>query len=1080
MKKILFLILLLMAPSIFASYQGVFAPTDTISFTVISIDTLGRESIPDSVHVTVWHSNDSVYSTRSTSAGAGASFIDSSVVGGNTEYKFVDLISNIDGAGVNGNYSGSVKFFSQVEPFTKEFSFTIAPNDLNFYLAAILAIEDSIQLYLDATISSRSTFDETTDPVANVTLTATTTTVTDGAKNSTVALDATVAKEATKFNPATQTVANVTLTATTSTVTDGAKATELAKVIDSINTLNDFDHTTQNVTVVTNLDKDNYELTIAEHATIADTVWGKDSTDTPAGNTSKMSAFESYKGSGTGTSPAAVWTYVNRQLTALDEDSTTIDLDGTTVGTVSTVTDGAKEATKFDPLTEPVLLADNSIKADTYADDAANLALYGGGIWIDAAAANTNTEIGADGTPANPVSTLTAARILADTLSIQKYFFINASDFSATGLTATHEGWVFQGFGIDNKINLGSQDIDHSQFMNMTVTGSQGGTGNISVFRSFITSLGDFTGTMKSCAILDSISLVQQSDIFLLDCWSGIAGAGTPKIILGNNNENLSIRNFAGGLELIGLKANHTVSLDGRGQIIIDATSADATVAIRGTIELTNDGTNMDIVDDARLTRSEIVDDNWDEILTGLTHNIQTSAGRRLRDITAPIVRTGIARGPGVGINQIRLDVGASSIDGTYDPSVIHLIEGTTGGGQSRKVLQYEGDTVQVATVNRDWKTLPDSTTEYVIVSNPGFLTVNEGLIQSATDTTAVLNLLASVVDSVYIDQAIYLVSGTGADQIRRVINYVGASRTAHLQIPWSIIPDSTSGYIMIPYINGFVTEAMDSLRNAPIPVVVLDTTVTGKTLAVKEDSSIYQGAAGDVTAIAIAVNDTADGRHGTANYGCITTGGGAFLIDIYVIDSSSTDTLSFKNISIQTATGTPAGGGSTLTFGKIIASLDAGDYRLLSPSGQHAFDTLNFTVSANDTIDFLGYRIVSQPPIAPDKGAIEGTFTDLLGDPRDSIVVKLELVKQINIGTSAGSSVAQFVAYDTTDVTGFFRFEPIGSDIYSDTTKNKYRITGFPQQKNCIDCGDALFIVTDIFVQSGTIVDLTYLINQQ
>ena len=79
------------------------------------------------------------------------------------------------------------------------------------------------------TLVAASYFDPATNPVANVTLVATTTTVTGGALDATVAKDATVSKEATLtartllaaayFDPAADAVANVTLVATTTTLT---------------------------------------------------------------------------------------------------------------------------------------------------------------------------------------------------------------------------------------------------------------------------------------------------------------------------------------------------------------------------------------------------------------------------------------------------------------------------------------------------------------------------------------------------------------------------------------------------------------------------------------------------------------------------------------------------------------------------------------------------------------------------------------------------------------------------------------------------------------------------------------------
>lgn len=53
--------------------------------------------------------------------------------------------------------------------------------------------------------------------------------------------------------------------------------------------------------------------------------------------------------------------------------------------------------------------------------------MYAGGVWIDSGASNTGTAVGVDGIPSNPVSTLVAARTIADAIGVQKYYITNSS-----------------------------------------------------------------------------------------------------------------------------------------------------------------------------------------------------------------------------------------------------------------------------------------------------------------------------------------------------------------------------------------------------------------------------------------------------------------------------------------------------------------------------------------------------------------------------------------------------------------------------------------------------------------------------
>lgn len=120
-----------------------------------------------------------------------------------------------------------------------------------------------------------------------------------------------------------------------------------------------------------------------------------------------------------------------------------------------------------------------------------------------------------------------------------------------------------------------------------------------------------------------------------------------------------------------------------------------------------------------RYERSEdsyVVDDIaarvWDEVLTGATHNINNSAGKRLRQLAdRGIVAEGIAQGSGTA--TITLALADANPDDFYNDMLIAIVGGT-GDGQIRLVLDYVAAT-KVALVHRDWEVAPDATSEYVI-----------------------------------------------------------------------------------------------------------------------------------------------------------------------------------------------------------------------------------------------------------------------------------------------------------------------------------------------------------------------------
>jgi hypothetical protein len=192
-----------------------------------------------------------------------------------------------------------------------------------------------------------------------------------------------------------------------------------------------------------------------------------------------------------------------------------------------------------------------------------------------------------------------------------------------------------------------------------------------------------------------------------------------------------------------------------------------------------------------------IADAVWDEILTGATHNIQNSAGRRVRQLAQTIISSDISQGPGVGQNQIVLASTESSVDGTFDPAIIAIVSGT-GEGQCRRILEYKGST-RAATVNRNWKVAPNATSEYIIYADAGGPSSNEGLVRAATSNTVQLNALASSVNNAYVGQTVWIVSGTGDDQAKMIVSYVGSTKTATIDGTWAVTPDTTSAYILLP-----------------------------------------------------------------------------------------------------------------------------------------------------------------------------------------------------------------------------------------------------------------------------------------
>lgn len=423
-----------------------------------------------------------------------------------------------------------------------------------------------------------------------------------------------------------------------------------------------------------------------------------------------------------------------------------------------------------------------------------------GSIWIDTVNGSAGTTDFENGTVENPVNSIADANTLAASLGMSQFTVISGSSIT---FAASQTAQVFM--GSNWTLDLGGEDVAGTEIIGASVSGVMGGTGTMQIFKDCV--LGAISliknTHILSCSIEGTLTLVEAGDIFLDSSHSGVAGTATPAFDFGGSigTSNINFRHYSGGIEIqnMGGAGTDTMSLEGNGQLIINANCSAGTVAIRGNFTVTdNASAAVTLSDDARYDITQVADAAWDEVLSAATHNIANSAGRRIRDLASVVIITGTSPGTGNTSTRIKLDGDASSTDGAYDPAVI-TITGGTGMGQSRQIFEYDGAN-KFAYVNRDWKVTPNATSEYTISANSGDSHVNEGVATGGSATTITLNALASAVNDFYVGQVIFLVAGMGADQARRVLAYNGGTQVATVET-WDTNPDTTTVYSMLPQV---------------------------------------------------------------------------------------------------------------------------------------------------------------------------------------------------------------------------------------------------------------------------------------
>lgn len=195
-----------------------------------------------------------------------------------------------------------------------------------------------------------------------------------------------------------------------------------------------------------------------------------------------------------------------------------------------------------------------------------------------------------------------------------------------------------------------------------------------------------------------------------------------------------------------------------------------------------------------------LVDLVWDEVLTGATHNVATSSGRRLRQVEAAFVLHAGTAQAGSAIT-ITLDAGASAIDDFYIHQRV-VISGGTGAEQSRVIIAYVGST-KVATITHSWDTNPDATSDFEVEPAATHAAgtnqdLHDGYAQAGAATTITLAASASSINDFYDEELVIIHDGTGGGQARLILSYVGATRVATIDKAWITNPDTTSHYIVV------------------------------------------------------------------------------------------------------------------------------------------------------------------------------------------------------------------------------------------------------------------------------------------
>jgi hypothetical protein len=211
-----------------------------------------------------------------------------------------------------------------------------------------------------------------------------------------------------------------------------------------------------------------------------------------------------------------------------------------------------------------------------------------GSVWIGPSA-NTNTVSYTDGIITNPVSTIAAAKTIADAINIRRFSIVRTGSVS---IGADMVGYSFSGNNWSLTTTGGSRDVSTSSFINALVIGGTFASTSASSYWEqceFSTGVTVAAVNMQRCTFAGTLTLSAAGNYDFIDCASVVAGSSTPEFAVPIGTVNISFRRWSGGIRITGITADTTISIDVVSGGTVTLEGADGIVNVRGMVNTITD-----------------------------------------------------------------------------------------------------------------------------------------------------------------------------------------------------------------------------------------------------------------------------------------------------------------------------------------------------------------------------------------------------------------------------------------------------------------------------------------------------------
>jgi hypothetical protein len=253
----------------------------------------------------------------------------------------------------------------------------------------------------------------------------------------------------------------------------------------------------------------------------------------------------------------------------------------------------------------------------SYAQSVAALGFIDGAVWFDSVNGESGTSAGI-GTVERPSDTIADAQIIAAANNLKSIHVLPGSTIT---MGQAWDGYTFRGDAYT--INLNGKSVSGTIIEGATVNGNDDGSNGISTVYRRCTMVTNTLGLhhLEDCGLSAAITLAEAGTYDWVNCHSEVAGTATPSVDVGTavGDTNLNMRQYSGGIEVkqMGDTGADLMSLEGNGQLIINANCSGGTIAIRGHFTVTDNASGVvSLSDDARYDIVQVNDQVVDVIDT--------------------------------------------------------------------------------------------------------------------------------------------------------------------------------------------------------------------------------------------------------------------------------------------------------------------------------------------------------------------------------------------------------------------------------------------------------------------------------